>query len=168
MWLCHMEGAICAGQPSTVHCFLIEGPEDDWHEVEVMESPWSSCVGACCRIIRIGEGSIGDGCWSCDNVESWGDGERSGAAGGDCGCEDGGNSGNVDNCSGVANSSCECAEGSSGGADSCCESDNGERSVGDKSSEEEATDVGGRIRSGSADILDTCWGGVITTFMHFP
>ena len=65
-----------------------------------------SCVGACCRIIGIGEGSIGDGCWSCDSVESWGDGERSGAAGGDCGCEDGGNSGNVDNCGGVANSSC--------------------------------------------------------------
>lgn len=73
-----MDGAMCAGQPSTVHCFLMEGPEDDWHEVEGRESPWSGRVGACCEdgfIIGVGEScceSIGDGCWSF--VESWGDG----------------------------------------------------------------------------------------------
>ena len=28
MWLCHMDGAICTGQPSTMHCFLmVESPE---------------------------------------------------------------------------------------------------------------------------------------------
>ena len=33
MWLCHMDGAICAGQSSTVHCFLLEGiPEERVHQ----------------------------------------------------------------------------------------------------------------------------------------
>ena len=36
MWLCHMDGAICAGQPSTMHCFLmVESPEEEaWSEEE--------------------------------------------------------------------------------------------------------------------------------------
>ena len=30
MWLCHMDGAVCAGQPSTMHCFLmVESPEEE-------------------------------------------------------------------------------------------------------------------------------------------
>ena len=37
--LCHMDEAICAGQASTVHCFLMEGPKDDWHGVDERESP---------------------------------------------------------------------------------------------------------------------------------
>ena len=45
IWLCHMDGAICAGQPSIVHCFLMEGPEDDWHEVE--GSKRKSVIGPC-------------------------------------------------------------------------------------------------------------------------
>ena len=40
MWLCHMDGAICAGQPSTVHCFLLEVyPEDKKAWCVVDESP---------------------------------------------------------------------------------------------------------------------------------
>ena len=46
MWLCHMDGAICAGQPSTVHCFLLEGiPEEKvWCVMEKSPEEEAWCV----------------------------------------------------------------------------------------------------------------------------